>query len=265
MPKVFVLIACYGRANYLGFHLDSLRLTDDCEIVILNDDNSEETDAVVDGYRSRGFPIRAIRTRSTADNGVWRVPGFAFNIGLRQCDSDIIVLTCAEMYHLGDSLRCVVAAVQKDNMALATPKTLYDDNGRMLALLQEGNHSPTGQQHALESIADDNKQRYLGQHPFLANHFMPYFMGISRRKLIDIGGYDEDFTGVGCEDNDLVDRLVASGCHYEFVPTSVVHLHHDRPKAKSMFTNPRYMHNLKLYKDRKGVVVRNIGREWGVL
>ena len=104
-------------------------------------------------------------------------------------------------------------------------------------------------------------RRFHAQDPFLANPFMPYFMAVNRQRLVDIGGYDEDFTGIGADDNDLTDRLRASGCRYDFAPAEVIHLHH--PKHKNLQSDPRYQHNVNLWKARKGTVVRNKHREWG--
>jgi GT2 family glycosyltransferase len=90
---------------------------------------------------------------------------------------------------------------------------------------------------------------------------MPYFMAVDRQRLINIGGYDEDFTGIGADDNDLTDRLRTSGCRYDFAPAEVIHLYH--PKHENLQDDPRYQHNVKLWKHRKGTVVRNKHREWG--
>jgi len=59
-----------------------------------------------------------------------------------------------------------------------------------------------------------------------------YRFGISpifeRRRLTAIGGWDEEYRGWGAEDQDLIDRYLASGTHFVRSPDFVyLHLHHD--------------------------------------
>ena len=87
-------------------------------------------------------------------------------------------------------------------------------------------------------------------------------MGMHRKELIAIGGYDEDFTGVGYDDADIMDRLKLNGCFIQRVDAMCVHLYHSRAIHKD---RDRQKYNKKLYRERRGTIVRNENIEWGKL
>ena len=263
-----VLIGCYCRPEYLQWHLESLLCYKhnwpcDCRIVVLNDGVHDTTAAIAEKV---GVDYLFTGSRNDKDK-VWRCPGYALNIGIKRYPSDITVLSCAEMYHVGDTLTSILNPVIKDATAIGTP-TVYDDHGPLLHYLQhpaEERSFSDYLQKCLDIVRCETKIRYKKQDPFLANPFMPYFMAIHRDHLISIGGYDEDFTGKGADDNDLMDRLQLLGCHYEHTTAEVVHVHHGTPVFEEVQNDPRYQYNVALWKKRKGIVVRNSGRDWGKL
>ncbi len=90
---------------------------------------------------------------------------------------------------------------------------------------------------------------------------------MNRNEFFSIGGYDEDFIGIAADDNDLVERLKLNGCRYHVGNFQVVHLCNellDANKLTSRFSDPRYQYNVKLWHERKGTIVRNKNREWGI-
>jgi GT2 family glycosyltransferase len=183
--------------------------------------------------------------------------GFAANIGIQQSpDSDVIVLTSSDVYHPDNSVHELLKIVGEDHMALATPREVYDDDGRLIHCLNS-KHGVT------ESV--ENVRRLVKQNNdvFQSHPDMPFFTAVRRDLLMSVGGYDEDMTGVAADDNDLMDRLLASGCHYVRAESSVIHLYHGRRIAAEKTTDPRYQFNLNMWRNRKGIIVRNVGREWG--
>jgi hypothetical protein len=155
------------------------------------------------------------------------------------------------MFHINDTIRFLVEAYDApdSDRVLAIPKA-KDDNGRFLG------HAESLKGNFLMSV-------YEGQ-PKLDNVRFPFLLAIKRKEFVDIGGYDEDFIGTDFDDTDFVERLVADGCHYVETEAQTIHLWHPRlpmdPKRK-----PRYEYNQRLYMERKGIIVRNIGRDWGIL
>jgi hypothetical protein len=96
------------------------------------------------------------------------------------------------------------------------------------------------------------------------NTRLPFLMAVQKCVYLDIGGYDEDFTGRCYDDNDFSDRLEAFGCEFVKTDGRCVHLHHDKDTSAPGYSEGMAL-NKKLYTERKGVIVRNTGREWGVL
>jgi GT2 family glycosyltransferase len=89
-------------------------------------------------------------------------------------------------------------------------------------------------------------------------------MGMWKDEYISIGGYDEDFTGYAADDNDFTDRMLKNGCSYYYVDAVSVHLYHGLTcDAQPHEENPAWVYNQKLYNERKNIIVRNQGREWG--
>ena len=87
---------------------------------------------------------------------------------------------------------------------------------------------------------------------------------MSRAHFYAIRGYDEDFTGIAFDDNDLVDRLVAYGCKYYQTTAQAIHLFHPR-YVYQVGESPEWHYNRNLYLSRQGRLVRNENREWGRL
>jgi hypothetical protein len=80
-----------------------------------------------------------------------------------------------------------------------------------------------------------------------------------------IGGYDEDFTGVCFDDDDISHRLGMAGLTFHSVGFPVVHLHHKRHNYRSPEIQKRWEHNKQLFESRKHDMMRNQGRDWGSL
>jgi len=261
--RATILISSYCRPDYLRWGLTSLLKHKDswpcsCNVLVLNDGIQDTTEEV-----AKSFDVDYLFTgQRNKNNLVWRCPGFAFNIGIQQSQSEIIVLSCAEMYHMNDTLSLVLPPVLKNNQKLGTPK-VYDDHGPLLQFLSQ--ESDLTLKESLQSVKEAIKIRCLRSDPFIANAYMPYFLAVSRQRLLDIGGYDEDFIGKGADDNDLMDRLLLSGCEYVHTDGEVVHVNHGYPIVEDVKKDPRYIHNVNLWKKRAGVIQRNVGRSWGLL
>ena len=74
------------------------------------------------------------------DELVWRTPGFAINIGVKQSQGDITLICCAEMFHINNTIKLITDVYTSTNSdkILAIPKA-KDDNGRFLQHLKETN------------------------------------------------------------------------------------------------------------------------------
>jgi len=251
MPKISLLITTYKRPHLLKWGLSSMlekKLPRFLEIIILNDGIKDETENLCKQFIPK-LPIRYIFTgqRNLLKEEL-RPPGFAFNIGFKQSTGEIIILSCAEMFHLNNAIVEVIKPVLQNPKQIGIPNGRDDWHKKVLTAL-ENEESPN-----LDGLFDTATEK-------LNNH-LPFFMALHRTQYEELGGYDEDFTGIGFEDNDFVHRLLDYGCPQIRTKAKVIHLWHQRYFGKMQ---GREHINRKLFEARRGKLKRNQGKEWGVL
>jgi len=245
--RASVIIATHRRNPLLKWNLMSLvwpLKEEDIEVLILDDSH-----AIDEGCQTLAadFGATYIHTGKTKDSDHWRTPGFAFNIGAKLAQGDVLVLSCAEVYHPVNTLKLMLSVM--DDSAVVIPRCIRDDKGGILGVLQ---------QKVMPNTSEIERLRAL-------DSTLPFFMAMKRKRFLDIGGYDEDFTGVCWDDNDISERLILHDeGKYVTVPADVVHLFHPRHNYRSAAIMKRWNHNKALYDKRRGQIVRNKEREWGV-
>ena len=253
--RVSIIIPSYKRYELLKWNLFSLasqNIPFDFETIVLNDGVLDETEQLCFRYKEK-LNLKYIFTGQRNVDGklVWRIPGFAINIGVKKSEGDIIIICCAEMFHVNDVVKLITDVYNSpdSNKVIAIPKA-KDDNGRFLKHLEFSN-------------GEFNINEYHNQPPLLNVKF-PFLLAMKKKEFIDVAGYDEDFTGMDYDDNDIVDRLVGNGCSYVETEALTIHLWHQR-RSCAPETMVKVAHNEKLYIQRKGVIVRNVGKDWGIL
>lgn len=172
--------------------------------------------------------------------------GFAANVGIKQAKGDIVIITEAEIYHFGNTIKELAYATAANSKLLSIPSQLWRDKGDFLKTLEKGR-------------ADGNKGRDQ-------NATYPYLMAIRRENIMAIGGFDEDFTGRTADDTDFRNRLRKYGCKIHRVSAEAIHLYHDRTSVQhnaDKNSPGRKEYNHRLLTKKRGTIVRNQGREWG--
>jgi glycosyltransferase involved in cell wall biosynthesis len=249
MMDASILITSYKRPLLLKHGLTSLNECDfgnyNVEILVLNDGIHDETSDICKLFPN--LNIRYIFTgQRNLEKEVWRVPGFAFNIGAKLALGNVLFFTCPEVYHYSKHhIKDMITELKNNSKIRITCNGKYDD-GKALLSLNTSNVLPLDVYNSLSPL----------QVKF------PYFMGYLREHFLNIGGYDEDFIGIAGEDDDILDRLDRCGILLKIIDGDIIHLYHES------FHNWRkdlYDYNLRLLQTRKGIIKRNIGREWGVL
>lgn len=230
-----LLITTFNRDPLLEQGLISIaKQKSGAEILVLNDGQNVFTEQI-----SKEYGASHIHTGLTKKNlDDWRVPGFAFNIGARMAQGDILILSCAEMYHVKNCIVKLVDAVLENPQALAIPSG-YDAKSSYVF-----------------GVDDYKKLPSLGT-------ILPFLMAMRKKNYMSIGGYDEDFTGISYDDNDFVDRMIQFGCKHVKVEADCIHLYHPRVSSDHTY-RPQEVYNKNLYLQRKGIVERNINKDWGV-
>ena len=242
--KASLIITSFNRPQLLKFGLESLHKypLNDIEIIVLNDGDSDDgTEEVCKSFGVRYFA-------ASQDKERWRIPGFAINFGVKQSLGEYVFISCAEIYHMGDSLSNMISVLNMAPNSLVIPKDGRDDDGKLLAKLVAG-----------QTISNDD----FDHAPVLHNTHLPFFMGMKKENFVNIGGYDEDFTGIAYDDNDFVERMNRAGYRHVRSSARIVHLYHPRMSFGDPVLQAKFDTNLKLYKSRQNVILRNVNRVWG--
>jgi len=261
--KVSIIIASFKRPELLNLGLWSLsqqHMKYELETVIINDGIKDETEKICNKYKNK-LNTRYIFTgqRNLKDVSIFRSPSLALNIGIKQSKSDIIILTCPEIFHLNNGINFIVDSLMKNKRILSSPKFIsFDKTGKVKNYLINDLtlNIPNDIMSSLES--NNHRCKYAST--------LPFCMGMYKKEIIDIGGYDEDFTGFAADDDDLVGRLKLNGLTYIFNQANIIHLYHEKQYGwETRMKNERHIHNVTLFKERKGIIVRNKNRKWGEL
>lgn len=251
MAKVSILITTFLRPHLLNWNLISLARQNigfDFETIVLNDGLPDKTEELCREYKEQ-LNLKYVFTghRNLGGDMIYRVPGFALNIGAKQASGEIFIISCAEMFHLNNTIKRLATIVWLNQKLLGTAIGM-DDDGSFLDSLNNNN-------------GEYNLTAYLNNY-WRLNTRLPFLMAIHRDEFFRIGGYDEDFTGFAYDDNDFVNRLANNGCRLCLTQALTIHLYHPRHDDDKEQT-PEYLFNKSLYEKRKGIIVRNQNREWG--
>lgn len=247
-----LIITTFKRPHLLEWGLKSLArqaLPAGFETIVLNDGINDETETICNYYQQH-LNLRYIFTghRNLSGRIKWRVPGFAINIGAKMAKGDILIISCAEMFHLNDSVAQLISPLMFNPKLLGIPVARDDQDGTFLNNL-------------IASNGEFDWNMFYNYYPELNNR-LPFFLALSRNEFFVIGGYDEDFSGIGYDDNDLMSRLLNNGCQYYQTAAATIHLYHERIWFDKI-DSPEVIYNRTLFCQRQGQVVRNQSREWG--
>ena len=262
--KISLVMATFERSFQLALGLGSITYKYnhlDLEIIVVDDGMfSEEKYSAkywCDSYRKSGLNIKYIFAGQRNVNGiVKRNPCFANNIAVKQSSGDIIVLSCPEIYHINNGLDLLIEPLLKDKKLLTIPEFMYFEDTDGGDAISFSGYMTKGYNDTLLPLLRLDKESVQ----------MPFFMGMWKDEFMKIGGYDEDMRGYAGDDNDLVDRLQWNGCRYFRTGAGIVHLYHGpRCDSQEHFENPAWVYNYNVRKAGRGKIVRNVGREWGVL
>ncbi|MGE5390138.1 MAG: glycosyltransferase family 2 protein [Deltaproteobacteria bacterium] len=252
MLQASILITSYQRPNLLKWNLFSLarqRIPFSYEVIVLNDGTPDATEELCKSYKSR-LPLKYVFTgqRNLKGDLKYRVPGFAVNIGAQLSKGKVLIISCAEMYHINDTIAQLVPPVLMDNKTLATSIGMDDQDASFLEYVDSNG-------------GDYDEEAYLCNYPCL-NTTLPFLMAMKRSEFFSIGGYDEDFTGYSYDDNDLMSRLEKNGCSLCLTQAQTIHLYHHRHSSDE-WCSPDTIYNANLFRERADRVIRNLGRNWG--
>ena len=252
-----VLIPSFKRPQLLKWGLFSLsnqQTPYNFEVIVLNDGIEDETKAVCDSFRDK-LNIKYIFTGQRNDKqDHWRVPGFAINIGAKHALGKVIIIMCPEIFILDNCLTEMITPLLEYKKLITITNGQWDGHNIFLPYVEK-----------TQGIIDKESPYNKLNHPLRTE--LPFFIGINKEEFISIGGYDEDFIGVAFDDDDLIDRLKADDCDYHKTNSRIVHLYHPSTELRidrDPVIEGGFKINQNLYSKRKGIIVRNKNREWGL-
>ena len=252
MVEVSILITSFCRPHLLKWNLYSLaqqNIPFTFETIVLNDGVPDLTSEICEQFADSLHLKYVFTGHRNNESLVYRVPGFALNIGAKIARGKILIISCAEMFHINDTIEHLAAPLLFEPMFLATSIGMDDQDGSFLKYLEQNQGSY-------------NLHDYYS-YPRL-NTTLPFLMAISRKEFFSIRGYDEDFIGFAYDDNDLIDRLLTKGCRLCLTQAQTIHLYHERHDTGKEQT-PEYRLNARLYHERRGKVLRNEAKDWGTI
>jgi glycosyltransferase involved in cell wall biosynthesis len=249
-----IIIPSFKRADLLEYGLKSLsqqKIVSQYEVIVLNDGVQDNTQQVCDSYKDK-LNIRYVFTgQRNSPEPVWRIPGFAINIGARLARGRFMIIMCPEMYLLDDCVQVVI-----DNLK-ANPKSIVITEGK-------DDQDSVFLNNVRQKTNIEELNRIYQNTPDLNTEF-PFFLGVLTEDFINIGGYDEDFIGNCWDDQDVIMRLKQNGASYLKLKYRIVHLYHSRLRYDTLKIREMWDYNKRIYDAKFGTIKRNEGREWGSL
>lgn len=262
-----LVMASYKRPHLLRLGLSSLvkyKPNLNFEVIVVNDGIEDDTEKVCDDFIQRGLDIKYIFSGQRNLDGVMkhRIPGFALNIGFKASKSDILILTCPEVYHFNNILTKIVDGLRNNPNTMAVAQWLHFDlTGELtkqLISLSDGELIKTNID-IKKLSGGDSGDGWEG------HYIMPYCMGIFKNHVIEAHGYAEDMTGFAGDDSDFCKRMQMKGLKYLPIEGRVVHLWHEGTgDGRTHYENPQWVYNYNLFINRKHWLV-NTDKEWGVI
>ena len=234
--KTSIVLTTFNRNPQLAQTLASIRRQQFSGEVIVVDDGDLSHGNPSASLVCAAFGARHISLRRPFSSS-FRNPAYPNNVGIRAASGDVVILQNAECRH--EDPEAIVKLT-----ALVTPISAVF--ARVIALNEDGSELMT-------YCGPENPRPY-------------FFCGAIRREwLVKLRGFDEDYTGAGYDDDDLADRLGASGVDFVFSDIKVSHQWHPPAGTYADATEMHALYQSKLAAMMKGELglVRNVGRDWG--
>jgi glycosyltransferase involved in cell wall biosynthesis len=176
-PKVSIVMSSWNRAALLAKGLNSIFTQGypNLEVIVVDDGSKDDTKEVCERY-----PVKYIYH----DKPKWGGQGPAQNIGIRAATNDIIILQNPEVVHLqSDTIHRLASAIEDD------------DKLWVMA-------------HVERQEAKDSPRSWTACGTAVPRRCAFFLCALWRKWLVEIGGFDEDYTHAWTEDDDLADRLI---------------------------------------------------------
>ena len=212
--KLSVVIPTYNRSDLLERALrgllDQSLPADRYEIIVVDDGSTDATPQVVAACDAPPSRLRYLRQES-------RGPAAARNYGVREARGHVLLFTgddCLPDSRLLEEHLHAHAEDQTEELGVIGYVTWHPDLyiTPFMSFLEQGVQFGFGQ------IEDPENVKFW--------HFYTSNCSVPKRRLEEVGGFDEDFRDAAFEDTELAYRLHLRGLRLIYRPTAVTYHHH---------------------------------------
>jgi GT2 family glycosyltransferase len=248
--SISIVMTAYKRHKLLEKSLESIKMQtrQPDQIVVVEDgfDNGA-TFGVCHQARLNGLPVEYY-SRKDRPNVNYSNASIPKNIGIKKATGDLLIIQCAEVKY-----------------------TTPNDIANMARPVEEcASASSFAYCQALDN-SGDFLQWYAGPER-CAGWFLDFCQCVRRDRVMAIGGFDEQYTSYGYEDDCFAFRLQRSGVKYRWAPEVIVqhqwHPYFNEGSEPTLATRAeaRYMTMKQAIEEgRSDLIVANRGRSWGIL
>ena len=235
--KISIVMSYINRREQLEFTLKTISYSNHKNIeIIVWDDGSADEHQIDDFVKTYGIQLYKVDKK----NKNWVNSAVGYNNAINKATGDIIILQNPEVCHLDDILVyineqlenndyfaffcysfCNLEENKKLHNLLGT-KNLYDKNYKSVIDNILKCKSPCGNTILNKEISSGwlNHIEYLPT----GYHFLS---ALSRKKLLEMGGFDDDYSDGLChDDDDFVRRLIKHNVLIKFIPKYCIHQWH---------------------------------------
>jgi cellulose synthase/poly-beta-1,6-N-acetylglucosamine synthase-like glycosyltransferase len=217
MISLSILIPVFdGRVDLLELTLQSIKrqsIMIDYEIIILNDGTkNNQSEQLASKYNCKYI---FTGQRNINNRIYWRSASWPFNIGIKECTRDLLLLQEPEVYHLNNnSINQLVALHLKEENIVTHLNRVYIDDKSIL-----------------QTIKDNRKITKELLAKFQNNYHAHYWYSLCIRKsiLIEMRGISELMYGSCYDDGLFYDQLINKKLKFIKIESAeAVHLFHPR-------------------------------------
>ena len=218
--KISVIIPTYNRSTTLKKCLDALTrqsLSPDAYEVIICDDGSTDDTAKIVSHFTAPFKLRYL---SQSNKG----PAAARNLGIKKAVGDYLLF-------MNDD------TIAAPDLLLAHYQTHQNSTEPKISVLGEFKLLPEHNQSLFTHVLEQSNLLfgYTGMEAGNLYNYTRFYtcnLSLPRQAVIDVGSFDEDFTGPAAEDLDLGYRLQQQGYRVLYQPNCVAwHDHRITPEG----------------------------------
>lgn len=273
---ISVVSVTYNRAEQMKRGLTSILVQDELpdQIVLVDDGSVDKTSSVVNQlmkeFNKKGVSFKYIHLDFPAP----RISCIPRNIGIKQADGDVIIFTEPEGLHVGNTIKQLREAMEKnpDNTILASQVWTMGQRIQEKLTDEEFLHPARIINHPYAMLVDGNMQNTNAPDSDFGitgekNCNAGVLFAAKKKWLTDIRGFDESFEGHGFDDFDLFNRLALYGKGVLKDPDiAIIHQWHDKSFYKfNIYDAAKSNGEISEARIKAGEYRANIGRRWGLI